>query len=88
MRAVNSIDATALDALEQIYDGCRKRGITMVLSHLNAQPESVLSKAGLLNRLGAENCCEHIGTALARARAIVGTDGKAKRIHPSESPVG
>ncbi len=88
MRAVNSIDATALDALEQIYESCRKRGITMVLSHLNAQPESVLTKAGLLGRLGAENCCEHLDTALTRAQAIVGTEVKGKHARPTESPIG
>lgn len=88
MRAVNSIDATALDALEQIYEGCRKRGITMVLSHLNAQPESVLNKAGFLNRLGAENCCGHLDKALERAQAVVGVDQAKTRIHPTESPIG
>lgn len=88
MRAVTSIDATALDALEQIYESCRKRGITMVLSHLNAQPESVLAKAGLLARLGAENCCEHLDTALTRAQEIVGAQTQGKQARATESPIG
>lgn len=88
MRAVNSIDATALDALEQIYESCRKRGITLVLSHLNTQPESVLNKAGLLSKLGAENCCEHLDVALARAQEIVGANVKPKRARATESPIG
>lgn len=88
MRAVNSIDVTALDALEQIHDGCRKRGITMVLSHLNAQPESVLSKAGFLTKLGAENCCGHLDKALERAQAVVGKDKTETRPHATESPIG
>ena len=71
MRAVNCIDVTALNALEQIYAGCRRRGITMVLSHLNAQPETMLTKAGLLEKIGMENCCEHLGKALERARTVV-----------------
>ncbi|NLI21095.1 MAG: STAS domain-containing protein [Clostridiales bacterium] len=72
MRSVNSIDVTALNALEQIVAGCHKHGITMILSHLNAQPEAMLTKAGFLDRLGRENCCEHLDTALQRARVVVG----------------
>jgi len=60
----------------------------MVLSHLNAQPESVLNKAGFLNRLGAENCCGHLDKALERAQAVVGVDQAKTRIHPTESPIG
>ncbi|HPS82047.1 MAG TPA: SulP family inorganic anion transporter, partial [Candidatus Limiplasma sp.] len=71
MRSVNSIDITALHALEQLFAGCQKRGITMVLSHLNTQPETMLAKAGFLERIGAQNCCKHLEDALARARDIV-----------------
>ncbi len=72
MRSVNSIDLTALNALEQICVGCSMWGITMVLSHLNTQPEAMLNKAGFLQKIGADNCCEHLGSALQRAREIVG----------------
>ncbi|MDD3212448.1 MAG: SulP family inorganic anion transporter [Eubacteriales bacterium] len=71
MRSVSCIDITALNALEQILNGCRKKGITLVLSHLNAQPENMLTKAGFLEKLGADNCCEHLEKALARAQTIV-----------------
>ena len=79
MRAVTAIDITALHALEQIYDGCRKQGITMVLSHLNPQPEAMLTKAGFLDRIGADNCCPHVEAALARAKEIVGREGSARK---------
>ncbi len=72
MRSVNSIDITALNALEQIFTGCRKKGITLVLSHLNAQPENMLTKAGFMEKIGADNCCEHLEKALARAQEISG----------------
>lgn len=90
MRAVNSIDITALNALEQIYAGCRKRGITMVFSHLNAQPESMLAKAGFLEKIGTENCCEHLEQALERAKAIVEQDntGEHAGVSGTESPIG
>ncbi len=74
MRSVNCIDITALNALEQIFAGCRKKGVTLVLSHLNAQPESMLKKAGFLEKLGTDNCCEHLQKALARAQAIVAAE--------------
>ncbi|MBE0601470.1 MAG: hypothetical protein IH607_06745, partial [Firmicutes bacterium] len=51
-------------------EGCAKRGVTMILSHLNAQPESMLKKAGFLKRIGPENCCKTIAEALDRAREI------------------
>jgi len=88
MRAVNSMDVTALDALEQIYAGCHKRGITMVLSHLNTQPESVLNKAGFLSKLGADNCCGHLDEALERAQAVVGEDKTGVYPQTTESPIG
>lgn len=71
MRSVICIDITALNALEQIFTGCRKKGVTLILSHLNAQPENMLNKAGFLEKLGTENCCENLQKALARAQSIV-----------------
>lgn len=71
MQSVNAIDVTALQALERIYASCRKRGITVLLSHLNPQPETMLTKAGFLTKIGAENCCLHIADALKRAAEVV-----------------
>lgn len=71
MRSVNSVDISALHALEQIFASCHKRGIPMILSHLNAQPEAMLRKAGFLEKIGAENVCPTIRQALDRARVIV-----------------
>lgn len=72
MRSVGCIDVTALHALEQIHTACRKRSIAIVLSHLNAQPEAMLQKAGFLDLIGADNCCRNITRALERAREILG----------------
>ncbi|MFH1512273.1 MAG: SulP family inorganic anion transporter [Bacillota bacterium] len=74
MRAVNAIDITALNALEQIAAGCRKMGITMILSHLNKQPAAMLKKAGFLDKIGKDNCCGTIHTALERARNLKTTE--------------
>ena len=70
MRGVNAIDATAMHNLEQLKEMCDNRGITMILSHVNAQPMSVMKKAGFDKKIGAENFCEHIDVALKRAESL------------------
>ena len=67
MRSVNAIDATAMHSLEQLHDMCVKRGIQIVLSHVNTQPKLVMDKAGFTKKIGEENFCAHIDDALARA---------------------
>lgn len=67
MRSVNAIDATAMHNLEQLYDDCKKKDITMVLSHVNEQPLKVMKKAGFDKLIGEENFCPHIDEALKRA---------------------
>lgn len=71
MRSVPAIDATGLHAFETILKTCRKKGVTLILSHVNEQPMKVLQKAGLVEQIGAENFCPNIDAALARAGAIV-----------------
>lgn len=70
MRSVSTIDATAMNALEALYQRCNARGITLVFSHVNKQPMQVMKHSGLYNRVGAENFCPHIDEALARATFI------------------
>lgn len=67
MRSVNAIDGTAVHSIEQLFEKCQKKGITLVLSHVNEQPESVLRKSGLYENIGEENICVHIDDALRRA---------------------
>ena len=70
MRSVNTIDATAMHALEELYDSCSKKKVQLVLSHVNAQPMSMIKKAGFYEKVGEENFCSHIDDALARAKQI------------------
>ncbi|MBQ5850276.1 MAG: STAS domain-containing protein [Lachnospiraceae bacterium] len=67
MRSVNALDATAMHSLEQVYDGFEKRGINVVLSHVNEQPKMVMDKSGFTKRVGEKNFCSHIDDALKRA---------------------
>lgn len=67
MRSVNAIDSTAINALKTLSENCRKHKVRLILSHVNEQPMNALQKCGLYEQIGAENFCEHIDVALARA---------------------
>ncbi len=71
MRSVPALDSTAYKTLLQIYNQCEKNGMTLILSHVNEQPMSVLKKEGLYELVGDENFVPHIHDALARAEIIV-----------------
>lgn len=70
MRSVTALDATALHFLEQFYEKCEKKGITLVLSHVNEQPMHAMKKAGFDVLVGEENFCAHIDDALKRAEEL------------------
>ena len=70
MRAVPAIDATAMNALESVYDKCKKHGVTLILSHVNEQPMRVMKKSGFYDSVGAANFCNHIDQALKRASKL------------------
>lgn len=72
MRSVNAIDATAMHSLEQLYESYEKKGIQIVLSHVNGQPMAVMQKSGFDEKIGGRNFCGHIDDALDRAKEIVG----------------
>ena len=50
MRSVPALDSTALNAMTDLYKNCEKRGITLILSHVNQQPMKVMEKQALLRR--------------------------------------
>ena len=70
MRSVNAIDATAMRNLDKIRHACRKKGMTLILSHVNEQPMNVMKKSGFYDKVGAENFCPHIDDALKRAESL------------------
>ncbi|MCR5835296.1 MAG: sulfate permease [Lachnospiraceae bacterium] len=70
MRSVPSLDSTAYKTFEKIYSLCEKNGITLILSHANAQPMEVFKKEGFYDKLGEENFRPHIAEALERASEV------------------
>lgn len=71
MTSVPAMDATALRSLEEVKEDCDRNGITLLLSHVQAQPYHVMEKAGFAEKIGKENFCENIDEAIVRAKAIV-----------------
>ncbi len=71
MRSVSAIDATAMHNLEQLYDKCRKKNITLIFSHVDEQPMNVMHKSGFYDKVGSENFCAHIDDALLRAEGFM-----------------
>jgi len=72
MRKVLAMDATGLNALEDLHERLRRKGKHLILSGPHTQPLFLMEKAGFLDRIGRDNVCPHIAAALERARAILG----------------
>jgi SulP family sulfate permease len=72
MRKVMAMDATGLNALEDLYERLHHRGKHLILSGPHTQPLFVMEKAGFLDEIGRDNVCAHIDDSLARARVILG----------------
>ena len=63
MRSVNAIDSTAMRNFERLYKECQKKKVTLIFSHVNSQPMSIMHKAGFYES-GADNFCAHINDAM------------------------
>lgn len=70
MRNVPAIDATGVEMLSKIVERCKKHHIAVVFSHVNEQPMHAMEKAGFVEKIGKENFCDHIDSALIRAEAL------------------
>jgi SulP family sulfate permease len=70
MEKVISIDTTGLDILQTLHRNLSKRGITLILCDLNAQPGSIVARSGFLEKLGEYNIASNIADALIRAQQI------------------
>jgi SulP family sulfate permease len=71
MRKVLAMDATGLNALEDLYEKLHAKGKHLILSGPHTQPLFAMDRAGFLDRLGRENVCAHIDAALGRASEIL-----------------
>jgi SulP family sulfate permease len=83
VRKVLAIDATGLQALEDLLVKLRAKGKHLIISAPHTQPLFVMEKAGFLDRIGRENVCPHVDAALARARVILGLPAA---VEPPDAP--
>ncbi len=72
LRKVLAMDATGLNALEDLYERLHKRKKHLILSGPHTQPLFMMDKAGFLEQLGRENICANLEHSLERAREILG----------------
>lgn len=70
MRSVNSLDITAMNALESLCQKCQEKGVTLILSHVNEQPMRVMEKAGFVELAGKDNFRANIYEALEHAESL------------------
>ena len=70
MRSVPAIDVTAMNALEELRMRCERQGISLIFSHVNDQPMRVMEKAGFVEKIGRENFCDHIDSAIIHAQQL------------------
>lgn len=72
MRKVAFVDSTGLHNLSNLCKMCKKKDVEIVLSGVNTDVYTTLSKAGFFDIVPEENVCKHIDLALARAKEIIG----------------
>ena len=71
MRDVLVMDATGLEALENLQEKLRRDRKHMILCGPHSQPLFALVRAGFMAKLGEENICGDMEASLTRARAIL-----------------
>lgn len=71
MRNVPAMDVNALHSLSNVWKACKKKHITLVMSHIQDQPIHMMQKAGFDQRVGLENICANIDMALERAEMVI-----------------
>ena len=64
MRGVPALDASAMHAMEMLYDRCSEAGVKLVFSHVNEQPMKTMEKSGFVDKVGRDNFRAHIDDAI------------------------
>ena len=71
MRNVPALDASAMRSLTGIYEMCKAKNITLIVSHVNKQPMKVMKKSGFYDTVGSEYFTANIDEALALAENLI-----------------
>ncbi len=78
MRKVVAMDASGVNALQNLLEKLNRRGSILLLSAPQPQPLEVMQKSGFVERLGEENLCPDIDSALRRADQILAEKSRAE----------
>lgn len=71
MKSVPNMDATALNALKQIYRRCKEKHILLLYSEVNEQPMKLLKSSGLTTIIGEDRFFESTEGAISTAKEII-----------------
>jgi sulfate permease, SulP family len=82
LRNMTALDATGLQALENLAAQVRASGRAIVFCGARQQPQQMIEDANFDENVGAENICENVTVGLQRARTIWAEKG------PHESGIG
>jgi len=80
MRDVLAMDATGLDALEDLYEKLKLQRKSLILCGPHSQPLFALTRVGLIDRMGEANVCGDMAAALDRARELMAAKKSKKTI--------
>ena len=80
MRGVPSLDATGMNALENLYDYCSANGVSLIFSHVNEQPMKTMRRAGFVDLVGEEHFRSCIDDAIAHARELLVAEEGAENL--------
>ncbi len=70
MRRVLAMDATGMQALDEVATRFRRQGTVLLISGIHAQPLVALQKSGLLQRIGEENLHSTWADAMLHANEL------------------
>ncbi len=70
MRGVPSLDATGMNALENLYKYCSENGVRLIFSHANEQPMKTMEHAGFVDLVGKDNFRANIDDAIEYATKL------------------
>lgn len=78
MRGVPSLDASGMNALENLYNYCSTHGVRLIFSHVNEQPMKTMRRAGFVDLVGEENFRSCIDDAIAYTRSLIDVKPEAR----------
>lgn len=83
MRGVPSLDASGLNALENLHAYCARNGVKLIFSHANEQPMKAMCRAGFVDLVGEGHFRPNMNDAIAHIRELLeqekaGKDGECR----------